>query len=216
MSVVSEKLKASEKKREERRLRQIQANRAKQMEKKRKREEGEVNEITDADQDRGEAVEDAGVSKKRTRTTEDREGKDEQMDIGEDLSSVTTTMAVPLSDAELDADSKLLLSPGMTTSPALTPVSTEGNPTSDSHVAALATHIPTTTLHMEAKVNVSKALPEVRGHTSYLTFACLIPISSTVSSSSGSTSSAAASNEMHKGFETRSAKSDPPEDGNAV
>lgn len=26
-----------------------------------------------------------------------------------------------------------------------------------------------------AKINVSKAVPEVRGHTSYLTFACLIP-----------------------------------------
>ena len=27
----------------------------------------------------------------------------------------------------------------------------------------------------KAKLNVSKAMPEVRGHTSYLTFACLIP-----------------------------------------
>jgi tRNA (adenine57-N1/adenine58-N1)-methyltransferase len=26
-----------------------------------------------------------------------------------------------------------------------------------------------------SKVNVSKAMPEVRGHTSYLTFACLLP-----------------------------------------
>jgi tRNA (adenine57-N1/adenine58-N1)-methyltransferase catalytic subunit len=27
------------------------------------------------------------------------------------------------------------------------------------------------------KVNMSKAIPEVRGHTSYLTFACLLPVS---------------------------------------
>lgn len=170
---------------------------------KRKREEGEVNGITDADQDRREAVEDAGVSKKRTRTTEDREGREEEMVIDEDLS---TTMAVPLFEAEFHAGSKL-------------PLPSEENPTSSSHVAALATpHMPTTTLHPETKINVSKALPEVRGHTSYLTFACFIPISGSISS--GSTSSAAAaaaaSNEMHKGFETQPATSDPPEDGNAI
>jgi tRNA (adenine57-N1/adenine58-N1)-methyltransferase catalytic subunit len=28
------------------------------------------------------------------------------------------------------------------------------------------------------KINVSKAMPEVRGHTSYLTFACLVPAAS--------------------------------------
>ena len=30
-------------------------------------------------------------------------------------------------------------------------------------------------IHMSTKINVSKAMPEVRGHTSYLTFACLVP-----------------------------------------
>lgn len=33
-----------------------------------------------------------------------------------------------------------------------------------------------------SKINLSKAMPEVRGHTSYLTFACLVPTMSIVSS----------------------------------
>jgi tRNA (adenine57-N1/adenine58-N1)-methyltransferase len=37
-------------------------------------------------------------------------------------------------------------------------------------VVTASTPPPTT------KTNVSKAMPEVRGHTSYLTFACLLPI----------------------------------------
>lgn len=182
---------------------------------KRKREEGEVNGITDADQDRREAVEDAGVSKKRTRTTEDREGREEEMDIDEDLSSATTTVAVPLFEAECYGGSQFPLPPEMATSPAPTlPVSTEGKPTSDCQTTLATPHMPPTTLHTEAKINISKALPEVRGHTSYLTFACLMPISSSISS--GPTSSATASNEIHKDFGTQPATSDPPEDGNAI
>jgi hypothetical protein len=49
---------------------------------------------------------------------------------------------------------------------------------------------PTLSKPIMTRANVSKALPEVRGHTSYLTFARLVPISSaglpSTSSASGS------------------------------
>jgi len=36
---------------------------------------------------------------------------------------------------------------------------------------------PTDAYTSTTKINVSKVMPEVRGHTSYLTFACLVPVS---------------------------------------
>ena len=195
---MAEKLKASERKREEKRLKQIQANREKQAEqqakeKKRKREKGEDDTINgtlvhDDDADQGKQGEE-GTSKKRPRIQEDHEGlpEEEEMDFAS-----STTRTISLSKAELSHDptSIPLALPASTSQiPGCLPSSSEAI-ASSSVLPAIPMPASISPTPIISKINVSKALPEVRGHTSYLTFARLVPISS---SSLPSTSTASTS-----------------------
>jgi tRNA (adenine57-N1/adenine58-N1)-methyltransferase len=208
VSIVAEKLKVSERKREEKRLKQIQANREKKAdqqakvkvkEKKRKREKTEDELLNgtladDPNQDKpGEGV--IGTSQKRPRIQEDQEGQPEEMDM--DAASST----ISLSKAELSNDpiSMPLEPPPASTSqiPVYMPSSSEAIASSSTSqgIPMPASISPAPSKPqlpiISSKINLSKALPEVRGHTSYLTFARLVPIPS--SSSLPSTSSASAS-----------------------
>ena len=167
ISVVSEKLKRSELKREDKRLRQIAANKA-----KRKRDavedtyvDGSLNATGLAD-----GAGQTGGTSKRVKMEEDdsfpmteedddgvppmKEGQDINMNMEITTVGGPSTSAFPLVKA---------MDP---------PTTTFSMPTSD-----VVADIPMSTATTPpVKINVSKALPEVRGHTSYLTFACLIPI----------------------------------------
>lgn len=159
IAVVSEKIKISEQKREEKRLRQIAANRAasgagsstsSSVNAKRKREDA-AEDLDDDEDDDNEmsAVEGLITSKKKMRT-----------DIDEEEEGVS-----PLPEEPSQADADILKTDGSDPSPQPA--------TTTSHRAPKN---PSSLTHPSTKINVSKALPEVRGHTSYLTFACLIPI----------------------------------------
>ena len=168
ISIVSEKLKISELKREDKRLRQIAANKAATAatSAKRKRDavaadgnvDGSLNSATELPHGAGQT----GRTSKRVKTEEDggvpqMEEQDMNTDVDVEITVIgsPSTSAFPLVKA---ADPSTTTTSTMSTSDVVAdiPVSTATTP--------------------PAKINVSKVLPEVRGHTSYLTFACLIPI----------------------------------------
>jgi len=166
IAVVSEKIKISEQKREEKRLRQIAANKAaaasgaggsssSSVNAKRKREDA-AEDLDDEEDDDHEmsVVEGLIASKKKMRT-----------DIGEDEEEDTMEDALPLLEEPGQTDTDVLKNEGSDLSPQ--PATTTAHRLSKN---------ANSLIHPSAKINVSKALPEVRGHTSYLTFACLIPI----------------------------------------
>jgi len=164
IAVVSEKIKISEQKREEKRLRQIAANKAAAsgaggsttsvVNAKRKREDA-AEDLDDEDDDEMSAVEGLIASKKKLRTDI---GDGEEEDEMEDDAS-------PLPEEPAQTDSDVLKNEGSDPSPQPATTTSHRAPKNASSLT-----------HPSAKINVSKALPEVRGHTSYLTFACLIPI----------------------------------------
>jgi tRNA (adenine57-N1/adenine58-N1)-methyltransferase catalytic subunit len=167
ISIVSEKLKKSELKREDKRLRQIAANKAAAAASaKRKRDtvaaDGSVDESLNAATESPHGAGQTGRTSKRVKTEEDdgvpqMEEQDINMDVNMEVTLIggPSTSAFPLVKA-VDPTTTTSLSLSTTDVVADIQVSTATSP--------------------PAKINVSKALPEVRGHTSYLTFACLIPI----------------------------------------
>ena len=169
ISIVSEKLKKSELKREDKRLRQIAANKAAAAaaSAKRKRDtvaaDGSVDESLNAATESPHGAGQTGRTSKRVKTEEDdgvpqmeeQEHINMDMDMEVRLIGGPSTSAFPLVKT-VDPTSTTSLSLSTTDVVADIPISTATSP--------------------PAKINVSKALPEVRGHTSYLTFACLIPI----------------------------------------
>ena len=165
ISVVSEKLKISELKREDKRLRQIAANKA-AASAKRKRDavaadgdiDGSLNAATELPHGAGQT----GRTSKRVKTEEDDgvpQMEEQDMDVDVDVEIIAigspSTSAFPLVKA---------MDPTTTTPPSMSTIDV----VADIPISTAAT--------TAAKINISKALPEVRGHTSYLTFACLIPI----------------------------------------
>ncbi|KAF8955949.1 tRNA methyltransferase complex GCD14 subunit-domain-containing protein [Flammula alnicola] len=167
ISTLSEKLKQSELKREEKRLRQIAANKsaaAAAANAKRKRE------VTDDDPDNNSASTEVGegstTSHKRVKT-DDENGSGKQPDS-------VLSKEEDLGDSPMKEEDMNHLQLAMDVSEKTGMIPPEGgdsSPTAPTPLAAIL--VPTTPA---TKVNVSKVLPEVRGHTSYLTFACLIPI----------------------------------------
>lgn len=169
ISIVSEKLKKSELKREDKRLRQIAANKAAAAaaSAKRKRDtvaaDGSVDESLNAATESPHGAGQTGRTSKRVKTEEDdgvpqmeeQEHINMDMDMEVRLIGGPSTSAFPLVKT-VDPTTTTSLSLSTTDVVADIPISTATSP--------------------PAKINVSKALPEVRGHTSYLTFACLIPI----------------------------------------
>lgn len=143
---ISEKLKQAERKREDKRLKQIAAGRMNTSKRKREdapRVEESPHDASDAD--------DAMAGSKRIKT-------DDEDNTNPDLQEPPQIM-------DLDPRESLTLVDG---------IFTASTPSLVSFSAA-------------AKISVSKALSEVRGHTSYLTFASLQPFSPTQAESEPST-----------------------------
>ena len=167
ISVVSEKLKRSELKREDKRLRQIAANKAAAAAASAKRKRDALAADRDVDGSLNAATElphgadQTGRTSKRVKTEDDGAPQMEEQGINMDVDVDITVIGGPSTSAfplvkTVDPTTTTTLSMSTTDVVADIPISS-------------ATALP-------AKINVSKALPEVRGHTSYLTFACLIPI----------------------------------------
>jgi len=163
---VGEELKDMAVRREERRLRQIASSAASKA--KRKREEA-------ADElELGEVQEDASL--KRVKTEEGEGGKTSTAKVGSgirkgdhDHDNVDTTVGTNLNfatDPEATTD-PIEYSNGLAgedTSPNRRVGYTNPNENSIGGYSGSGGHL-----------NVSRVFPEVRGHTSYLTFACLVP-----------------------------------------
>ena len=157
VSIITEKLKQAERKREDKRLKQIAAGQKQQQQQqhsKRKRGEDDNSVAAEAsarhpqDQDQDEEVEKGlgGVVSKRIKTDdEDERGVDHRRRHAEEPE-----------DAAMELD----LAPQPSTS--MVPLGSE-------------TVTPPMQTLQQSKISVSKALSEVRGHTSYLTFASLQP-----------------------------------------
>lgn len=151
ISEISEKLKQAERKREEKRLNQIATNRAS----KRKRE----GEPEPQEHEQGHHAEEAPETSGSKRVKTDGE----DIDIAETRATDTEPQ---LMDVEPRGDGGTSISsdaaPGV---PATLTASTSSQPTS----------VSSPSLVPPKKISVSKAFSEVRGHTSYLTFASLQP-----------------------------------------
>ena len=168
ISVVSEKLKKSELKREDKRLRQIAANKATASAKRKRDAAG-----TDGD--------DIGRSLNTTEVTDGtgNSSTNKRVKMEEDIDLFMTEQDddVPQEEQNMDLDVKVETT--------IEGPSTSAVPAAAADISTTTTPLPLPTPHATAdistvttaptKINISKALPEVRGHTSYLTFACLIP-----------------------------------------
>lgn len=173
ITVVSEKLKRSELKREDKRLRQIAANRAAAATAKRKRDAVADGDDGDEKLNATELADGASqISNKRPKMEED-----EGFPITEEDDGVPQ-----IEEQDMNIDGMTLIGgPSTSALPVAADITTTNLSMSISRgVADILTSTSTTS---PAKINVSKVLPEVRGHTSYLTFASLIPIPGSVQAS---------------------------------
>ncbi|PPQ80446.1 hypothetical protein CVT25_001773 [Psilocybe cyanescens] len=186
---VSEKLKKSEVKREEKRLRQIAANKAAAAAlagaKRKRDDDGEVGDgdgaVAEDGPDEGDAT--AASTHASTHASKKIKTSDTTTTTIIKEEDTTTTDALADDDVEMDVTASLLVPSTSTSTPTPTPMlqpnpsrnpkaeaeagDGEGEGEKDGDGEGAPIPIP--------KINVSKALPEVRGHTSYLTFACLVP-----------------------------------------
>jgi len=158
---VGEELKDMAVRREERRLRQIASSAASRA--KRKREEA------GDELDLGEVQEDASL--KRAKTGEGEGGKPSTSKVGteirkgDDGANTNTSTNLNFATDPEAATNPIENSDGLA-SPARSTREVNGsNPIDDDSTSG-------------GHFNVSKVFPEVRGHTSYLTFACLAPFPS--------------------------------------
>ena len=131
INIATEKLKQHERKREDKRMRQIAASQAKLVEKQQKRKRSENDEDAAAVED---------------------ENETKRLKIGND---VNTDAAIALDLADHQRNS---------------PVQAEAKAP-----VALATSAGTASMEGAGQQVISRVVPEVRGHTSYLTFAILLP-----------------------------------------
>lgn len=181
-------LKQAEAKREEKRLRQVAANRKAQAEAKEAKERERV-----GGEGKGKEGKEGG-KRKRDDDDDGEEGAGEaEAEAAVAINSMvpkpvtkTTTSAVTLdgtpSTSLLHLTSTTtpssrrgrLVKPAVHDAPSLLPASEALSP-SLAPVASTSIATPLTPITLE-KMNVAKALAEVRGHTSYLTFASLVPV----------------------------------------
>ncbi|PPQ72952.1 hypothetical protein CVT26_014526 [Gymnopilus dilepis] len=180
VSVLSDKLKQSEQKREEKRLRQIAANKAAAAAAaaKPKRKRGEAEEDDRANVPESESSAEEGVSSKRVKTEDALSNGAGDPEIPQPIE----TDVEAGNEMDIVEESTIVEESNVPTTPL--PSSSRASPVAPAtSTSSASASIP--------KMNVAKALPEVRGHTSYLTFACLIPAppsSSLSKSASGATS----------------------------
>ncbi|KAJ3509121.1 hypothetical protein NMY22_g16403 [Coprinellus aureogranulatus] len=176
ISTATERLKAAEVKREEKRVRQIMGNR-----------EREARERAAAASKAKEGKGEEGAEKGKEGKEQAKEGKEakengENAAMADDAhlehkrprtSDPSTSSAMDTDPLPLVSTSQITLFPPSSSSSSSPPPSSSiPIPPSNSTSTANA---PSASAVQQQKISVSKALPEVRGHTSYLTFATLVP-----------------------------------------
>ena len=165
---VGEELKDMAERREERRLRQIASSAASRA--KRKREE--AGDELDPD----EIQEDALL--KRVKTGKGQDGKTSTTEVGPEIRENDNDNAVGVSTNE-STNFNFATDPQAVIYPIEYSVGGQTNP--NPRLGSANVSEPATTGSDGGSgrhLNVSKVFPEVRGHTSYLTFACLVPLPS--------------------------------------
>ncbi|KXN82793.1 tRNA (adenine(58)-N(1))-methyltransferase catalytic subunit TRM61 [Leucoagaricus sp. SymC.cos] len=166
---ISKKLKGAEKRREEKRLRQIASNKARlagtEPGTSAKRKRGNEGDAERSDQTSTQDLDSGDTSSKTKRVrTEEDEGVEAEADI--------TAVSVQVDMIKADENERGLLADE-----------------SRMEMTSTSPSSPPPTL----RINVSNAFPEVRGHTSYLTFAILVPFSVPVDPSGKGEEAASAS-----------------------
>jgi tRNA (adenine57-N1/adenine58-N1)-methyltransferase len=160
---ISEKLKQAERKREDKRLKQIATNRAS----KRKREgEGEG----EADMQEQELGHDAMEA--------DEPSGSKRVKTDDEDASVPDTHVPDTEPQLMDVEPR-----GDASTPISTDAPTTMLATSIASTSVLPTSVPSPSPLPAKKISLSKPFSEVRGHTSYLTFASLQPFNPAVKSS---------------------------------
>lgn len=168
---VGEELKVMAVRREERRLRQIAFSAASRV--KRKREE-DIDEL-----DLGEVQEDASL--KRVKTGEGDNGETSTTKVGAEARKRDNDNVVGVSTNE-STNFNFATDPTAAIDSIEYSDGLAGGQTSPNPRVGSANVSEPTTIGSDGgtgrHLNVSKVFPEVRGHTSYLTFACLVPFPS--------------------------------------
>lgn len=142
----AEKLKQSEQRREEKRLRQIAANRARLA---------------------AAAAGQIGIKRKRDEDDHNNDDMECTPDLGAGADGESSSFGGAPGDDGMAINKKLKTED----------VSGEDETAMSDHVDNDVASALDSSYHVPpAKISISKAFPEVRGHTSYLTFACLLPL----------------------------------------
>ena len=156
---IGEKLKTAEARREELRLKQIAANRASAS------AAGSTFYSSSSSS--------AGPTTIRGTVAQKRKREDEEVNRGEE--EVVDKMVVVVDEQDLHPQEE-----GGEVEPKRVRLDDEEDVVLDDSVPTPIARPTTTSTNVSVRMGVSKASPEVRGHTSYLTFACLIPFSPAV------------------------------------
>jgi len=157
---IGEKLKKAEARREELRLKQIAANRA------------------SASASGSTVYSSSGPTTNRGTTAQKRKREEEEVNGGEE--EVVDKMVVVVDERDLHPEEE-----AGEVEPKRVRLDDEEDVVLDDSVPTLVARPTTTSTNVSVRMGVSKASPEVRGHTSYLTFACLIPFSPAVKEDEG-------------------------------
>ena len=174
ISTVSDQLKQSEVRRETKRLRQIANSRSSKG--------GKRKPVADEEEDK---VEGKDVRKKRVKTDEPTDNTEENPAVNladPNTNMITTTPPPPPPPPPPSSSSSALLSLSSTV-PGTERLAIDPIPVSSKQSGDTSQNDTTPSSSSSSKMSVSKAFPEVRGHTSYLTFAVLLPIFARESSS---------------------------------
>lgn len=192
IDIISTQLKQSEARREAKRLRQIANSRQARGEKRKREQEekdGAVSAPADAAETGGDGATTMGVvdvdvdadkeaespSKKKTKLSQEHDDADEEVQ-----ETVTSAAVVPSATAR------------------------EGEDAVGAHTKVLVPEATPETV-APSKISLSKAFAEVRGHTSYLTFAVLLPPSLTAGEQADATASTADTSDPTEAAEASSA-----------
>ena len=159
---IGEKLKTAEARREELRLKQIAANRASAS------AAGSTFYSSSSSS--------SGPTTIRGTAAQKRKREDEEVNRGEE--EVVDKMVVVVDEQDLHPEEE-----EGEVEPKRVRLDDEEDVVPDDSVPTPIARPTTTSTNVSVRMGVSKASPEVRGHTSYLTFACLIPFSPAVEES---------------------------------
>ncbi len=175
IGLLAARLKHAEQRREDKRLRQIAANRAQAA--------AAAGTTTTADADTEMALDADADMTLEDDADADADAENKEV-VGAKRKQPTLSTPAFLSPDDLDEES----APHKR---ARTDVASTSTPVAEASTSTPGASTSTST-PAPARLNIAKVLPEVRGHTSYLTFACLVPVPADVAAANAAAAAAAA------------------------